>query len=64
MDRKLNIFDINLRKQCYFSYKNELLEYEMNFLPELQIKKLQKVKGTILKQGNSLHIHLECLENN
>jgi hypothetical protein len=36
----------------------------MNFLPELQMKKVQKVKGTILKQGNSLHIHLDCLEDN
>lgn len=63
-EKKVTLFDINLKNQCYLSYKNELLEYKMNYLPELQMKKIQKVRGTIVKSGNSLHIHLDCIEDN
>ncbi len=35
----------------------------MNYLPEMQQKKVQKVRGTIVKDGNCLHIRLDCLEN-
>jgi hypothetical protein len=35
----------------------------MNYLPEMQQKKVQKVKGTIFKEGNCLHIRLDCLED-
>lgn len=39
------------------------MEYKMNYLPEMQMKKVQRVKGTIVKEGNCLHIHLDCLED-
>jgi hypothetical protein len=29
----------------------------------MQQKKVQRVKGTIFKEGNCLHIHLDCLED-
>lgn len=35
----------------------------MNYLPEMQQKKVQKVRGTIVKDGNCLTIRLDCLEN-
>lgn len=35
----------------------------MNYLPEMQQKKVQRVKGTIVKQGNIVQIHLDCLED-
>jgi hypothetical protein len=35
----------------------------MNYLPEMQQKKVQKVRGTIIKEGNCLHIRLDCLED-
>lgn len=61
--KKVNVFDINAKKNCYLSFENELLQYKMNYLPEMQQKKVQKVKGTIIKEGNCLHIRLDCLED-
>lgn len=59
--RKISAFDSNVKKLCYLSYSNELLEYKMNYLPEMQQKKVQRVRGTIIKEGNQLQIHLDCL---
>ena len=42
-------YDSNVKKLCYLSYNNELLEYKMNYLPEMQQKKVQRVKGTITR---------------
>jgi hypothetical protein len=61
--RKVTAYDSNVKKLTYLSYSNELLEYKMNYLPEMQQKKVQRVKGTIIKEGNCLHIHLDCLED-
>lgn len=52
--RKISAFDSNVKKLCYLSYSNELLEYKMNYLPEMQQKKVQRIKGTIIKTGNIL----------
>ena len=60
-NRRLQIYDSNVKKLCYISYNNELLEYKMNYLPEMQQNKVQRVKGTIEKRDNILHIHLDCL---
>lgn len=29
----------------------------------MQVKKVQKVRGTILKEGKAIHIRLECLDD-
>lgn len=31
--RKMQAYDSNVKKLCYLSYNNELLEYKMNYLP-------------------------------
>ena len=58
------VYDSNIKKICYLSYSNELLLYKMNYLPETHQKKVQKVKGTIVKESsNIVQIHLECIED-
>jgi len=62
--RKVMVYDSNIKKICYLSYSNELLLYKMNYLPETHQKKVQKVKGTIVKESsNIVQIHLECIED-
>lgn len=58
---KCSLFDINAKKYCYLLFENELLDYRMNYLPQMQQKRVQKVRGTIVKEGNRLHIRLDCL---
>lgn len=62
--RKIMVYDSNVKKICYLSYSNELLLYKMNYLPETHQKKVQKVKGTIIKEANNVvQIHLDCIED-
>lgn len=60
---KISAFNSSEKKECYFSYSNELLEYKMNYLPEMQQKKVQRVRGTIVKEGSLVQIHLDCLDD-
>jgi hypothetical protein len=62
--RKMALYEGRAKnKHCYLSYSNELSLYKMNYLPETQVKRVQKVRGTILKEGGLLQIHLECMED-
>ena len=61
-ERQPSLIDASSRTTAaVFEYENDLLEYRMNYLPELSLKKAQKVRATLVKEGKTLHIHLDCL---